>query len=278
MNRIRSESAGQWIGLAAGAIITLVLFADTLRWLVDSWLTDPNYSHGVLVPFIAAYFVWRARAAFRVRAPDNLGLVLLGAALLLHLLAIPLRIYPLSAFALVLSLISMVLLFWGRQALRASAYAYAVLFFMIPLPVIDQVSPSLEAFTARIAAGSVSLLGTQAVTIGSQVQLPNVSFDVGAACSGLRSLASLVTLAVVFSGITEGPSWGKGLILLAAVPLAIGANLLRVASILQFAQVFGTDAGLSYYHDYSSPVLFLLAFSLLILFGRVVRCSEIRFD
>jgi len=59
--------------------------------------------------------------------------------------------------------------------------------------------------------------------------------------------------------------------------IMLGANLLRVASILQFAQLFGVDAGLTYYHDYSSPVLFLLAFSLLILFGRAVRCSEIRF-
>jgi exosortase len=262
--------------LVAAVLIGAAVFGDTLRWLADSWLTNPNYSHGILVPLIAAYFVWRARSAFRSRAPNNLGLILLGATLLVHLLAIPLRIYPLSAFALVVALMSLVLLIWGFPALRASGWAYAVLFLMIPLPLIDQLSPSLEAFTARIAAGSVALLGTQAVTIGSQVQLPTVAFEVGAACSGLRSLASLVTLAVVFSGIAQGPAWGKGLILLAAAPLAIGANLLRVASILQFAQLFGVDAGLAYYHDYSSPVLFLLAFSLLILFGRTVRCSEIR--
>ena len=265
------------VALLTAVLLGALMFSDALRWLADSWLTNPNYSHGILVPFIAAYFIWRARAAFRTRTPDNRGLALLGAALLLHLASIPLRIYPLSIVALVVALMSMVVLLYGLPALRASGYAYAVLLLMIPLPLIDQVSPGLEAFTARIAAGSVSLLGTQAVTMGSQIQLPTVAFEVGAACSGLRSLASLVTLAVVFSGIAEGPTWGKGLILLAAAPLAIGANLLRVASILQFAQVFGVDAGLAYYHDYSSPVLFLLAFSLLILFGRAVRCSEIRF-
>ena len=274
-------SVPRWIlpaGLAAGVLIGLAIFGDTIRWLVVSWFNDPNYSHGILVPLIAAYFVWRARAAFRAGKPNNLGLALLAVALSLHLAAIPLRIYPLSAFALVLSLASMVVLFWGLPALRASGYAFAVLCFMIPLPLVDQISPSLEAFTARIAAGSLSLLGTQAVTMGSQVQLPNVAFEVGAACSGLRSLASLLTLAVVFAGVAEGPAWGKGLLLLAALPLAIGANLLRVTSVLQFAQWFGADAGLTYYHDYSSPVLFLLAFSLLILFGRLVQCSEIRFD
>src|SRR5713101_3277464 len=120
------------------------------------------------------------------------GLILLAVALLLHLLAVPLRIYPFSAFALVVALMSMVILVWGLPALRASGYAYAILFLMIPLPLIDQIRPDLEAFTARIAAGSVSLLGTQAVTIGSQVQVPTVAFEIGAACSGLRSLASLV--------------------------------------------------------------------------------------
>lgn len=274
------KSAPSWFvpaALAAAALLGAAMFGDALRWLGDSWFTNPNYSHGILVPFIAAYFLWRARAAFRTRAPDNRGLALLAAALLLHLASIPLRIYPLSIVALVVVLMSMVVLLWGLPALRASGYAYAVLLLMIPIPLIDEVSPSLEAFTARIAAGSVSLFGTQAVTLGSQVQLPNVAFEVGAACSGLRSLASLVTLAVVFSGIVDGPAWGKALLLLAAAPLAIGANLLRVASILQYAQLFGADAGLAYYHDYSSPVLFLLAFSLLILFGRAVRCSEIRF-
>ena len=277
MNRIRSESIGQWAGLAVGVVIVVVLFASTLRWLFDSWLADPNYSHGFLVPLIAAFFVWRARDAFRARAPSMWGLVLLGLALALHLVATPLRIFPLSALALVLLLAATVVLVWGAAALRASAFAFLVLVLMIPIPFVDQISPTLEAFTATVAATSVGLLGTQAVTLGSQVQLPNAAFEIGAACSGLRSLASLVTLAVVFSGIVDGPRWGKALIVLAAMPIAILSNLVRVTSILQFAQVFGADAGLTYYHDYSSPVLFVIALGLLITFARTVKCSEIRF-
>ncbi|MEP7199876.1 MAG: exosortase/archaeosortase family protein [Chloroflexota bacterium] len=277
MNRIRSESIGQWAGLAVGVVIVVVLFASTLRWLFDSWLADPNYSHGFLVPLIAAFFVWRARDVFRARAPSMWGLVLLGLALALHLVATPLRIFPLSALALVLLLAATVVLVWGAAALRASAFAFLVLVLMIPIPFVDQISPTLEAFTATVAATSVGLLGTQAVTLGSQVQLPNAAFEIGAACSGLRSLASLVTLAVVFSGIVDGPRWGKALIVLAAMPIAILSNLVRVTSILQFAQVFGADAGLTYYHDYSSPVLFVIALGLLITFARTVKCSEIRF-
>jgi exosortase len=201
----------------------------------------------------------------------------LGSALALHLWATPLRIYPLSALALVITLAACVVLVWGWAALRAGQYAFIILALMIPLPFIDRLSPTLEAFTANVAASSVSWLGTPAVTMGSQVQLPAMSFEIGAACSGLRSLASLVTLAVVFSGLVEGPRWGKALIILAAAPIAIAANLVRVASILQVAQWFGAGAGLAYYHDYSSPVLLLIALALLIAFARTVRCGELQF-
>src|SRR5438045_1428505 len=140
-------NAQRWIlpgSLAAGVLIGLAIFGDTIRWLVASWLNDPNYSHGILVPFIAAYFVWRARAALQMGTSNNFGLVLLAVALALHLAAIPMRIYPLSAFALVLSLASVVVLFRGLPALRASGYAIAVLCCMLPLPLADQLSPSLE--------------------------------------------------------------------------------------------------------------------------------------
>lgn len=266
--------------ILAGAIASLWLFADTLRWLLDAWQTDPNYSHGLLAPFIAAFFFWRARAAFRgsARQPSAWGLGLLAGALGLHLLATPWRIYPLSALALIGALAAGVWLLWGVPALRASAYAFISLLLMIPLPFIDRLSPMLEAFTARIAGGFVSLLDAQVVITGSQVQLPTAAFEIGAACSGLRSLASLLTLAVVFSGIVAGPRWGKLLIVCAAAPIAILANLVRVSSILQIAQAFGAGAGLAYYHDYSSPVLFLSAFALLILFARSVHCAELRLE
>jgi exosortase len=266
-----------WIIALASLFSAWVLFADTLRWLYDSWLADPNYSHGFLVPFIAAFFVWRARAAFGAPQPNTAGVWILGGALLLHLAATPFRIYPLSALALISALAAGVVLRWGWAALRASQYAFIVLVLMIPLPFLDRLSPLLETFTARVAAAIVSALGTPAVTFGSQVQLPLIAFEIGAACSGLRSLASLVTLAVVFSGMVTGPRWGKTLIVLAAIPIAILANLARVASILQIAQWFGASAGLAYYHDYSSPVLFLVALGLLIMLARTLKCGEVQF-
>jgi exosortase len=114
--------------------------------------------------------------------------------------------------------------------------------------------------------------------MGSQIQLPNSSFTVGAACSGLNSVVALATLVVIFIYILEGSHLAKGILLIMAIPIAIVANIIRVSSILVIAHLFGAEAGMRYFHDYSSPVLFLLAFALLILASRLLGCSEIRRD
>ena len=124
----------------------------------------------------------------------------------------------------------------------------------------------------------VNLLGIPAANQGSQIQLQNSSFVVGAACSGLNSLVALATLVVVFVYLVEGSYRSKSVLLVLAIPIALLANIFRVSSLLVIAHFFGAEAGMTYFHDYSSPVLFLLAFVLLILVSRWLGCSEIRRD
>jgi exosortase/archaeosortase family protein len=85
-------------------------------------------------------------------------------------------------------------------------------------------------------------------------------------------------LVVIFIYILEGSTRGKIILVLMAIPIAMVANIFRVSSLLVIAHILGTEAGMRYFHDYSSPVLFLLAFLLLIVAGKLVGCSEIRRD
>jgi exosortase/archaeosortase family protein len=124
----------------------------------------------------------------------------------------------------------------------------------------------------------VGLLSIPAVNQGSRIQLQGSSFVVGAACSGLNSMVALATLVVIFVFVVEGSYRAKIVLLAMAVPIAMVANTFRVSSLLAIAHVFGPEVGMRYFHDYSSPVLFLLAFALLILVSRSVGCSEIRRD
>jgi exosortase len=270
-------------GIIGGVVIlglVAVLFYSTFAWLVYNWMNNSYYSHGFLVPLISGFFLWRSRDAFGKdnREPSSLGLIVLGISLVIYLAAQVWRAYHFSAFALILLLAGLTLYFLGEKATRLAAFPLVFLLFMIPLPFINRLSPAMESFTTRVSTAGVRLLGIPAANMGSQIQLPNSSFTVGAACSGLNSVVALATLVVIFIYILEGPRLAKVILLVVAIPIAIAANIFRVSSILVIAHFFGAEAGMTYFHDYSSPVLFLLAFALLILASRLLRCSEIRRD
>jgi exosortase len=267
-----------------GGVIVLglvaFLFSSTFSWLVYNWLNNSYYSHGFLVPVVSAFFFWRSRSAFarENRQPSNLGLLVTGVGLVGFLVAQVWQAYHVSAIALVVLLSGLSVYFLGEKPTRRIAFPLAFLFFMVPLPFINRLSPALEGLTATTATSVVSLLGIPAVNQGSQIQLQDSSFVVGAACSGLNSVVALATLVVIFVYVLEGSIRAKTVLLVMAIPIALVANIIRVSSLLVIAHFFGAEAGMRYFHDYSSPVLFLLAFALLIVVSRLVGCSEIRRD
>jgi exosortase len=260
--------------------LVVVLFYPTFAWLVYNWINNSYYSHGFLVPLISGFFLWRSKDAFAKdkREPSNLGLVVLGISLLVYVVAQVWQAYHLSAFALILLLAGLTLYFLGTKATRRIAFPLGFLLFMIPLPFINQLSPAMESLTVRVSTAAVRLLGIPATNQGSQIQLQDSSFTVGAACSGLNSVVALATLVVIFIYILEGSRPAKMILLIMAIPIAMVANFFRVSALLVIAHLFGAEVGMNYFHDYSSPVLFLSAFALLILTSRLVGCSEIRRD
>lgn len=274
---------GKVSGIAVGVIIVsllVFLFYPTFRWLVLSWLNNPYYSHGFLVPLVSLFFLWRKRRAFFERRAEsnNLGWVVVALGLAGHLWAMIWRAYYLSALAFILVLFGLVIHFYGLLVARQGLFPLAFLLFMVPLPMIDRLSPHLESLTATYATNLVRLLGIPAQNLGSQVYLRHTTFVVAAPCSGLNSIVSLLALTAILTHVVRGSSLAKVILLGAAVPIAIAANLFRVSSLLSIAHFFGAEAGMTYFHNFSSPVLFLVAFALLIGVGKVVGCSEVRQD
>jgi exosortase/archaeosortase family protein len=117
---------------------------------------------------------------------------------------------------------------------RPASTGVPVLFllFMVPLPFVEPMSVPLARFTGGLAAQMVRLLGVPITVDGAQVTLPNANLVVGAQCSGLRSIVALLTLVALFVFVVEGPSWGKGLLALSAIPIAILGNIVRGVSSL----------------------------------------------
>ena len=249
----------------------------TLRWLANEWWSNDYYSHGVLVPLVSGFFIWRLRPRIE-RRPSNLGLLLLVVALAVYLAALFQRAFFVASLCLIAVIAGLVWYFWGGDALRRLAFPLGFLAFMVPLPFVEASSLPMALFTGHISTWVLQALGMNVIVQGTAVSLPGVDLVVGAQCSGLRSIVALFTLVAVFGYVLVG-SWPRRLLLmLSAIPLAILGNMLRVSSLIWVADRWGVQAGFAFYHDYSGIVFFLFAFAGLILCARWLGCREIRND
>jgi len=154
------------------------------------------------------------------------------------------------------------------------------LLFMIPLPfiLIEQATLGLQFVATKGSALMARLIGLAVTQTGGGIVLADSTLVVGAQCSGMRSMVALLALATLMAFVLKGSLWARlGLILL-AVPLAVVANVVRITSLLWVIATLGDEIGLDFYHDWSSPLLFLLALGLLILASWMMGCREIRSD
>ena len=263
--------------LALIALLGLLVLYPTLRWLVNEWWSNDYYSHGILVPLVSAYFVWRLLPRVE-RTPSNLGLFLLVAALAVYLVALFQRAYFVASLGMIGVFGGLAWYFWGGQALKRLAFPLAFLVFMVPLPFVEASSLPLSLLTGQLSTGVMQTLGLDVTVHGASVTLPNANLVVGAQCSGLRSIVALFTLVAVFTYVVEGPTISKILLALSAIPIAILGNMMRVSTLLWVANRWGVDAGFKYYHDYSGILFFLFAFLCLILLGQLLHCRSVRSD
>jgi exosortase len=263
-------------------ILLLALFYPTLKWLLGEWLGNDYYSHGPLVPLISVFLAWRLWVNWppeqRQIKPATLGLLPLGVGLAVYLYALLQRAYFAASLAMVVVIAGLVWYLLGTAALRRFAFPIGFLSFMVPLPFVEPLSVPLAQFTGALSAAIVRLLGVPITVNGAQISLPNAALVVGAQCSGLRSIVTLMTLVALVLFLVEGTWWKKLLLALSSIVIAGLGNVIRVASLLAVANIWGADAAFKYYHDYSGIVFFLSALALLLLFSWVLGCREIRDD
>ncbi len=259
---------------------TILLFLPTWLWLADAWLGDPYYSHGPLVLLVALYFIVARRKVFSesAPAPNNVGLIPFVVALAIHLWAMVWRAYYISALMIPVALLGLLIALYGWQTARRFLFPLAFLVLMVPIPLVERLGPVLEEWTATAATSFAQFIGVAARNEGSQVFLPNSTFTVGIPCGGLRSVIAIITLVTLWAYIVAGSWWARSIVLLAAIPIALAANTLRIAILFAIASTWGAEVGLDYFHSWSSPVLFLLAFVLLLALAKLVGASNVRWE
>ena len=239
------------------------MYVHTFCYLWGKWMEDVQYSLAYLVPFVSGYFVWKKwpEVAKLKRSPSGLGLVLIGLALFMHLSGVILDVSGPSEVSIIIFLIGACIYFHSRQLVRVLAFPLAYMVFMIPLPggIVDRLGLPMQILASRSTALLLQLFGFAVTRSGIQLSVDGYQFDVAPACSGMSSLVALVGVTAVFAYITSLPPKYKWALFCLSLPIALVANIVRITSIALVGCWWDWDKAMHVYHDWSSPILFLVA-------------------
>ena len=258
-----------WWGAAALVVLIAFLYKDIFAALVRQWWNDPNFSHGFFVPLLSAYLVWERRDALAALPPKPSwwGLaVMLGAIGVLLLGTFGAELF-LSRSSFIFLLAGLVIFFLGWAQFRALIFPWAFLFLMVPIPtlILNEITLPLQFLASNLGASLLRLVGVPVLREGNVIQLPAITLEVVEACSGIRSLVSLITLAIIYGYLLEKDKLIRVLLVLSAVPIAIAANALRIMGTGLAGSYWSPDKAEGFFHEFSGWVIFIL--SLLMLLG-----------
>lgn len=265
-DRIKKYLKTQYVKPAVITALLLAIYAPTIWWMVDRWnAKDSYYSHGFLVPLVSLYVLWlkKKRLSAIKPKPVVLGLWLLIAGLLIHMLSAFFRVYFTSAFSSLLVISGIVLYFSGVEMFRETLFAILFLVFMIPLPLIAVVGITfkLKMFAAYWANKIVNGLGIRAILDGSVIKMRHTHVIVEDVCSGLRSLISLLALGTIVAYLSKLSRWKKVVVFFAAGVMAIVANIVRIVFMALTSEIYGAKFTEGFLHTLSGLIVFVVAFA-----------------
>jgi exosortase len=258
--------------MLAGCFI--YLYHHVVVRLIQHWQEDDNYSHGFLIVPIALYFVWERRAKLNgaARKPSNWGIVIvLGsiALLLAGILGVELFLTRIS----ILGTIAGSLLFlYGWNHLRILLFPIAFLLLMIPIPAIifNQIAFPLQLLASRFGETSLAACQIPVLRDGNVLILANIRLEVAEACSGIRSLISLLTLGIIYSYFADSRLWARWILIIGTIPIAIFANGFRVAATGIAAHYYGAAAVEDFFHKFQGLMIFIAAIIMLFILHRIL--------
>ena len=272
---MENRKVSTWLGALFLSTLVLILYAPVLGSLARQWWNDPNYSHGFFVPLFAAYILWRERdrwGAQQTRANNSGFVIILGAIGLLVLGTLSAEMFT-SRVSLLILICGMVVFLAGYEALRSMAFPIAYLIFMIPLPAIIyyQLTFPLQLLASRLGATGLVALGIHTVREGNLLILPNCTLNVVDACSGIRSLLSLLAGVAAYGYLAEPKTWKRITLAAVSIPIAIVTNGLRLVATGVLSVLYGPTADTGVIHLALGVCFFALAFLSIVLIHKLLR-------
>jgi exosortase len=257
----------QWLLLALLFAGFILVYFPVWKSLVLTWYNSDDYSHGFFIVPICVFIIWQKRktlAETPIRS-SSWGLAVVIFALLMYLLGHLGEIATVASFSMVLVLAGLVIYFFGLQMFKELLFPLFLLLFMIPVPsqIYSTLTIPLQLFVSRVSAGIAGILGIPIYREGNVINLPEYTLQVVQACSGLRSMISLLTLSAIFAYMTLKSNTLRTILFLSGIPAAIIVNIFRVLLMIVAFYYFQYDLAEGSVHTVFGVVIFILALAII---------------
>jgi exosortase len=261
-----------WIVVGASALILIYFFGwvprygpvrvnSALGWLQSTWTEEADYEHGYLFPFLIAGLIIhrfkQLRASVGKSSWIGLAVVLFGVAL--YAAAYRTIQARIAVGSLPIVLWGSAYYLWGWKSAKLLAFPLFFFLLAIPVPFFQQATTGLQALAASLAHQGSALCGVETIVKGTEIFPVNgvwKPLSIAGGCSGIRSLMALLMISAAWAYVANIALWKKAILFLAAVPLAIFGNALRVTSIFVIAEYGDAKWARETWHDWSGLLLF----------------------
>jgi len=253
----------------------ILLYFQVIIGLVNDWGVDSNYSHGFLVPLVSAYLIWKKRGKLKSlqRKRSYWGFLILLLGLGIYIVGTAGSEYFSARFSLIVVLFGLTFYLNGKEWAKELLFPLAFLAFMVPIPYVIYYSIAfpMQLFSTKLSYYILHSIGLPSIRQGNIIYLPNYSLEVVEACSGLRSLVSLLALGTFFAYVTFKSNLKRFILFLSVFPIAIGANIFRIFITAVGAYVVSPKLAEDFLHKLSGLIVFLVSVFSLFIFSRIIR-------
>ncbi len=258
-----------WGVLLIGIMLAIALSFDGISYMIDYWLDREEYSHGILIPFIALYLIWQKQPELaRLPFPgawSGLALTLIGLAV--YYAGELSSLYTIVQYGFLILLYGLVLSLTGWRAFVIVAIPLLVLSFMIPLPnfLYNNLSAKLQLLSSEIGVAVIRGFGISVFLEGNVIDLGTYKLQVVEACNGLRYLFPLMTLGFIVAYLYRAAFWKRAIIFLSTMPITVLMNSFRIGVIGVMVDRWGQSMAEGFLHDFEGWVIFMACFAVLFL-------------
>ncbi len=246
-------------------VLWVFAFLPIYQELFHTWLNSPNNSHGILVPIISGYLIWRKRRQLvNIKKTGSLsGVIVLSVSLAIYIIAYAGSLAVVCRTMIVFSLIGLVMAYFGTQVTKQLLFPLLFLLFMVPVPdsIYTLFAFPLQLFATKVSTSLIQAIGISAYREGNMVYFANTQLEIAEACSGLRSMMAFLMLASLFAYLLNNEKKVKRvLMIMSAIPLALVANIFRVTGTGILASIYGDKVARGFLHEFSGLAVFATGF------------------